>query len=180
MKFLVIFALIIGITPISSNEKVVPAGLPEDFGAIGRACGTLWGGMWDEWHANGGGVLTSLQATRGQVASDKKSKLSRIIRRIWDAQKERNIGRYRSELWSWPISQSDHLRLMESSYPVLESEISNPDCRALVWLQSRILRDIYIEDAGKHRKLPEAPANMEWKSPWMQQWIEYWIFVNIK
>lgn len=171
-----VLSAIIAIALILHHRGGGAAGLPDDFGAIGRACSTLWRQMSDEWHANGGGVLGSLRATREQIASDKKSKLARMVREIWKDQNSISTV----ELWSWPIDASDHLRLMESTSSTLDSEISNPDCRALVWLQSQLLYDILVDGPEGLRRLPEVPAHMEWASPWAQQWIEYWIFVRIE
>lgn len=166
---------------IASEGGEIHDQLPDDYGMVGYSCNKVWGDLMDEWRRNGGGILGSLHATREQISSDNKSKFSRIVKEIWMAQRDSGHGRRLSELGSWPISDSDHLDLMESSYAVLQREIPISDCGVLVWLQSKILMDISDgDDDGNLRRLVEVPGSIRWESPWAQQWVEYWIFVFIK
>lgn len=166
---------------IASEGGSTHAQLPDDYGMVGYNCARVWSSLMDEWRRNGGGILGSLHATREQISSDNKSRFSRVVREIWRVQRNSGLGREFGDLGAWPISDSDHLDLMESSYAVLQREVSTSDCGALVWLQSKILIDISDENkADGLRRLVEVPKSMKWESPWAQQWIEYWIFVYTK
>lgn len=163
-------------TVATSNVDSAPSEevLPDDYFAMQSACSDEWTRLIAEWRANGGGLKDSIAATRHQIASDRQSKFAELVRTAWAAQ---GVPRNTPELGSWPITDVDHVGVVESIKYSDGVGISK-ECQSIAWLDSLLWEELQLPD-GSVRRLQEASASMEWESPHAQNWTAHWLFVRL-
>ena len=137
-------------------------------------CVEVWTSLMDSWKANGGGILTSIAATREQIAKDDKSAFARLVRDSWRRQK---TGHLRSQLGQWPISDDSARAVRESINP---GGLVPKSCRAPIWLDDWLFFQI-IDDPKQWtvRRLPEMPQSLDATDHYSaSRWLLYWLFVR--
>lgn len=144
-----------------------------------RTCYTAWAVLLNEWHANGGGIKSSIVATREQIATDKKSSFARIVRDVWASQKSVRAD-HSLPVGSWPISSDESRRVFKDATPAIKV-IQPEDCQTFSELDDLLWEEV-VERKGEKvtvRRLRETPVSMEWLGHDASMWISYWIFVRL-
>lgn len=181
------FSLLLLSACANNHSAVVPVNMPNandgttplsEMFAQQNVCAPAWRHIYKQWMQNGGGIKSSMLATREQIALDRKSILARIIRKVWNSPKTPRAEKNR--FWGWPTSENKARKLS-----FIFGDASNgyvpKQCTTLIWLSSIIWDDMRSVngDPLKFRMPIEAPSNVDWDSHTAPNWVLYWLLVRI-
>jgi len=145
-----------------------------------RLCAPKWRHIYEQWLLNGGGIKSTMIATRKQIASDQKSTLARIIRKVWSSPKNPSVNK--KQLWGWPVAEKNARQLSFLFGDASEGYVPS-ECAMLVWLPPIIWNSsiLYNRDPLEIRMPVEAPSAIDWKTHTREasDWVMYWLLAKL-
>lgn len=146
----------------STAGKVDESPLPAEYFEPQALCINAWHGLLDEWVSATGGASGTIKLTHGRIASDRHSRLSRIFRRVWDAQD----GGAESDWWSLAK------QLEVATSEVIANDDLPGECGALTWLQPLLIESPWVmTDDVRKSLLASAPVDARKDSRVFSRWF---------
>lgn len=130
--------------------------------ATQRQCANGWYAVLSEWADATGGVQGTIAETRARIAADDRSRLSKVIQRVWRLQRKGKRG-----------DRMDRGLLFQSEASGLVREIGMPDeCSSIIWVSGVLSQEPeFFAEGARDQVLsaapPEALDHFDWQSSWL-------------
>lgn len=130
--------------------------------ATQRQCVNGWYAVLSEWADATGGVQGTIAETRARIAADDRSRLSKVIQRVWRMQRKGKRG-----------DRMDRGLVFQSEASRLVREIGMPDeCSSIIWVSGVLLQEPeFFAEGARDQVLSAAPPkaldHFDWQSSWL-------------
>ena len=143
---------------------------PQAVWAQQSACAGSWETLLNDWKSRGGGIRSSLEETRLQIAQDENSQFSKLVRATWAVQ---TSGRNRLELGQWPLPENSYRSVVIAVHP---KGLVPRDCEAPIYLGNWLFQEIALGE----RRLSDMPSGLNaTDATSANRWLFYWLFVRV-
>jgi hypothetical protein len=181
MRFLaILLAVMSGCTTLDPNDDAA------DFGKHllrvnqrMNECAAEWGALYAEWKRNGGGVQASMNATRAQVRTDRRSRLSRWVRQAWAAQRRAQSTIPAAEAYAATQTEAAYRNVTFAIYDAVHAETG---CDGMSNLQELLWYDVAQVNAGsiQIRSLQEMPEALGDDGHLIRNWLFFGLLADIE